>query len=212
MAAEAGGDPAVPAPGFEASDWASVTIDTPLSPDALRRFLADAERLYRINPLYEIDRFERLGPARWRLVATNLANARALDVELDIAATADGIVARYRTGLKAATAFRVAPYERAARLVVEESYAGSEAERRGRVAEVDTSLNAWGRALHDYLRHWARWSWLAPWRWYMARVWQPMRPSARRIVYMIWVISIVEMIALVVLGGLIIAMGGLAVG
>lgn len=211
MAAEAGGETGSAVPGPEAGDWAAVTIDTTLAPAVLVRFLADVERLYRINPLYEVHRFERLGPGRWRLVALNLANARELDVELDIVETADGIVARYRSGLKAATAFHVAPHAGAARLVVEDTYIGSEEERRARLAEVDTSLNAWGRALHDYLRQWARWRWLAPWRWYMRRVWQPMRPSARRIVYMIWVISLVEMIVLVVLGGLIIAMGGLAV-
>ena len=61
------------------------------------------------------------------------------------------------------------------------------------------SLNAWGRALHDYLAAWARWRRLAPWRWYMGRVWQPMTPSARRIVWMIWVISAFEVVALAAL-------------
>lgn len=195
-------------PGPEA-DWASVSIETPLAPAALRGFLDDVERLYRINPLLEIEAFTPLARGSYRLLARNLANGRDIDVEIDVAASAAGIEARYRSGLKSATSFSVAAAGSTARLVVTETYAGSEAERHARLAEVDTSLNAWGRALHDYLRHWSRWSWLRPWRWYMARVWQPMRPSARRIVYMIWVISLVELVALIAIGGLMIALGGL---
>ena len=74
-------------------------------------------------------------------------------------------------------------------------------ERRARAGEIDLSLNAWGRALHSYFGAWARWRWLGPWRWYMRRVWQPMKPSARRIVWMIWVISAFELFAIVVLLG-----------
>jgi hypothetical protein len=94
----------------------------------------------------------------------------------------------------------VKPAEGRAHLLVTDVYGGaSEAERRARAHEVDLSLNAWGRALHDYLRAWARWKWLPPWRWYMRRLWQPMTPSARRIVWMIWVVSAFEVAGLVVL-------------
>ena len=103
-------------------------------------------------------------------------------------------------GLKSATHFRVETAPGGAHLVVTDIYAGgSDEERRARAGDVDFSLNAWGRALHDYLRTWARWKWLSPWRWYMRRVWQPMKPSARRVVWMIWVISAFEVLALVAL-------------
>lgn len=196
-------------PPSVASDWASVTIDTPLSPDELRSFVEDLERLYRINPLYEIDLFEGMGPAEYHLVGRNLANGQTLDVTFDVMRADEGVVARHRSGLKSATSFRIETHGLTSRLVVTETYSGSDDERRARLAEVDTSLNAWGRALHDHLRHWSRWSWLGPWRWYMRRVWQPMRPSARRVVYMLWVISLIEVLALIVIGGLIMATGGL---
>jgi hypothetical protein len=64
-----------------------------------------------------------------------------------------------------------------------------------RAGEVDLSLNAWGRRLHDYLKQWARWHRVAPWRWYIRRVWQPMKPSARRIVWRIWMVSAFEALA-----------------
>lgn len=210
MVAEAGGCSGNAGRDPEAADWASVTIDTPLEPAALRAFLDDIERLFRINPLLEFRAFEPLGGNRYRLGVLNLANAREIDVEIAVRPGADAVAVSYGSGLKTSTTFHVQPHESAARLILREAYGGSEAERRARIEEVDTSLNAWGRALHEYFRHWARWSWLPPWRWYIMRVWQPMRPSARRIVYMIWVISLVEMIALVVIGGLLVALGGLS--
>lgn len=200
---------AAPQAQSQDGDWAAVTIDTPLAAHDLIEFVQDLERLYRINSLYEIDLFDRVGPDQYRLAGRNLANGQALDVTFDVITADEGLVARYRSGLKSETTFRVVPHGPTSRLVVTETYSGSDDERRARLAEVDTSLNAWGRALHDHLRHWSRWSWLGPWRWYMRRVWQPMRPSARRVVYMLWVISLIEVLALIVIGGLIMAMGGL---
>ncbi|HLD14446.1 MAG TPA: hypothetical protein VJB18_07005, partial [Burkholderiales bacterium] len=68
----------------------------------------------------------------------------------------------------------------------------SEAERAQRVAEVDKSLSAWGEALRTYFLRLQRWSWLPGWRWYLRRVWVPMKPSARRIVWLLYLITVVE--------------------
>ncbi|MES9902269.1 MAG: hypothetical protein ABW168_06250 [Sedimenticola sp.] len=57
----------------------------------------------------------------------------------------------------------------------------------------------WGEDLQAYLVHWNRWSGFAPWRWYMRRIWLPMKPSARRITYILLWISLVE-VALILLG------------
>ena len=59
---------------------------------------------------------------------------------------------------------------------------------------MDKSLIQWGHALHRYLRQWKRWSGVAPWRWYMRRVWQPMRPMARRIVFLLIMVTALEFI------------------
>lgn len=174
-------------------------ISTALSVADLRSFLDDIERLYRINPLLEISDFEATGRGNYRLAARNLSNGRDIEVALAVTPRESGIDVRYSHGLKTATSFSVKPAagEGGSHLVVTDVYEGStEAERRARAGEVDLSLNAWGRALHDYLRAWTRWSWLAPWRWYMRRAWQPMTPSARRIVWMIWVVSAFEVAAL----------------
>ena len=180
-------------------DAAWVRIATPLAAADLRLFLDDIERLYRINPLLELSAFEATGGGAYRLAARNLSNGRDIEVALAVTPRETGIDVRYSGGLKTATSFSVEPAvgEGGSHLVVTDVYeSGTEAERRARAGEVDLSLNAWGRALHDYLRAWTRWSWLAPWRWYMRRVWQPMTPSARRIVWMIWVVSAFEVVAL----------------
>jgi hypothetical protein len=183
---------------FEDAAW--VRVATTLPAAELLAFVEDIERLYRINPLLEISAFEPAGHGRYRLIARNHSNGSDVDVLLTVTPKAGGIEIAYSHGLKTATHFRVESAHDGSHLFVTDIYGGgSEAERRARAREIDLSLNAWGRALHGYLRMWARWSWSRSWRWYMHRVWQPMKPSARRIVWMIWVISIFEVVAMVVL-------------
>lgn len=94
----------------------------------------------------------------------------------------------YDEGIKAFTRFLVEPDGEGTRLWIVEDYGRlSEEERRARMDEVDRSLTRWGQDLYRYLRSWSRWSHFASWRWYMERVWRPMKPLARRIVrLLIW--------------------------
>ena len=57
----------------------------------------------------------------------------------------------------------------------------------------------WAEYLQRYLLMWVRWRRFGMWRWYMRRVWQPMKPASRRITYILLWISVVE-IALIALG------------
>lgn len=184
------------APAREHEDAAWLRIETPLPTADLRTFLDDVERLYRINPLLEILTFEPAGPSRYRLVAHNLSNDSNVDVVLAATPAESGLDVVYDRGLKVASRFRVEARPGGSLLYIVDVYGGgTDDQRRSRKAEVDLSLNAWGRGLYAYLGQWARWRRLAPWRWYMRRVWQPLTPSARRIVWMIWVISAVEAVA-----------------
>jgi hypothetical protein len=185
--------------GTAAEDAAWVSIETPLSADELRQFIDDVERLYRINPLIEYGAFAQAGKDRFQVSAHNLSNGRHDELALGVTRDHAAIKVSYSEGLKVLTTFRVEPGPVGARLVIRDEYGGaSEAERSARLAEVDRSLTAWGHALHDFMRRWARWRWLAPWRWYMARVWLPMKPSSRRIVYMLWMIALFEVLTLLV--------------
>lgn len=140
---------------YEDAAWVSIT--TPLSVADLRDFVGDIERLYRINPLLKISAFETTGENTYRLTGRNLSNGREMAV-VAVTQSETAVELRYSHGLKAGTSFRAEPADGGALLVVTDIYGGgSEAERRARAGEVDLSLNAWGRALHDYLRAWARW-------------------------------------------------------
>ena len=180
-------------------DAAWVLIETPLSPAGLRRFIDDVERLYRINPLLEFSDFTPLGDNRFNVALHNLSNGLNARLVLRVDRDAHVVRVNYSEGLKSSTTFRVEAAGPRARLLIRDDYAGTpKEERKARIGEVDRSLPAWGRALHGYLRRWARWGWLPPWRWYMARAWQPMKPSARRVVYVLWIIALFEVLTLLV--------------
>ncbi|MBT3014528.1 MAG: hypothetical protein KME63_02145 [Candidatus Thiodiazotropha sp. (ex Clathrolucina costata)] len=182
-------------------DAAWVTIETPLSPIQLQKFIGDLERLLRINSLLEFERWESVGDGRIRFEAINLSNGRHVKTELSVEYIDRGLRISYDRLLKSSTSIQVEPsITSGSSLIITDDYSGAEeTERRRRLDEVDRSLEQWGRDLHGYLQLWHRWSWLPPWRWYMQRVWQPMKPSARRITRWIVWITFAEMAVVLLL-------------
>jgi hypothetical protein len=176
-------------------DAAWVTIETPFGSAALLAFLEDIERLYRINPMLVFEDWQQTGDRQYRLKAENLSNGKRLDTGLDVEYTIDGVTVRYDLGLRSSTRFRVDDNNgHNAKLIVTDDYSGSsEAERELRIDEVDKSLVHWGNSLYRYLRQWKRWSWFPGWRFYMRKIWQPMKPSARRITYILLIITLAEL-------------------
>ena len=101
----------------------------------------------------------------------------------------------YRDGIKSYTRFVLEANAAGSRLTITDDYSRlPAAERAQRVNEVDKSLHAWGWALNEYLRRERRWGRFAPWRWYTQRVWLPMTPRARRITYMLVLLTAAEMV------------------
>lgn len=184
-------------PSEDSEDAAWVTIETPFDAAELRTFLDDVERLYRINSLLVFEEWRQTNATHYRLRAKNLSNDRMIEVELDVEASDDGITVRYSEGLKTSTRFRVEPQpDGPAKLIVTDDYSGSSAEEReARIDEVDKSLGEWGRNLHRYLRQWKKWSRVPGWKFYMRRVWQPMKPMARRICFILIVVTAAEFVA-----------------
>lgn len=179
-----------------ARDEAWVTIETPLKPGALIEFCRDVERLYRINSQLEVLEWRALGDGRHAVRLRNLGNDHLLEAELTAESAPHGVTVRYDRGLKASTEFRVAAKPPGATLTIRDDYGRlPEAERAARIDEIDRSLVTWGHDLHRYFRRWHRWSWCGPWRWYMRRVWLPMKPSARRIAFLVVAVSVAEFLA-----------------
>jgi hypothetical protein len=185
------------------ADRAWVRIGTGLSPAALVAFCQDAERLLRINSMYELEQWRPEGTGRFFMQVRNLSNGHYLATQLQVEPRADGMRIAYASGLKTATEFRAEPAGPddklvsggGAMLVVIDDYSGApEAERQARAGEIDKSLVWWGHDLHRYLKHWVRWSRFRSWRWYMRRIWQPMKPKARRIAFMLIAITVFELV------------------
>jgi hypothetical protein len=184
-----------------AEDAAWAAINTPLSVDELKDFCQDIERLFRINPMLEFNSWERLADDRYRMAVKNISQEQPfeVDVEFDVEHQDDGIIVHYASGLKKQTIFRVEASEYGSKLTLIDEYGLSEVERDEKISEVDKSLVNWADYLQRYLILWKKWSKHGWWRWYMKRIWQPMKPTGRRITYMFLWITLVE-IALIALG------------
>jgi hypothetical protein len=176
-----------------ASDNAAwVTLETPLAADALATFCTDVEHIYRINPYFEFRFWREVTPARWHAAYRNLSNNTDADLEMTLTrASACNFEVVYSRGIKRRTRFYIQPAPAGSVLSIIDDYGDVAREQADR--EADRSLHAWGVALHEYLSRHARWQWCAPWRWYMRRVWTPMKPSARRVTYIILLIALAEL-------------------
>jgi len=177
-------------------DTAWVTIETPYDGAWLRAFLDDVERVYRINPFMEFMEFTALAANQFRVKARNLSNAKTTETLFTVQRTPTGLDVRYADGLKTATTFEIAETPGGtAKLIITDHYGGtSTQERESRLDEVDKSLEQWGHGIYRYLRLWKKWSGLPGWSWYMRRVWQSMKPMARRISFLLIMITLAEFI------------------
>ncbi|HSC93397.1 MAG TPA: hypothetical protein VLC73_00350 [Burkholderiales bacterium] len=173
-----------------------VTVEVSLEPAALAAFCRDVERLYRINPYLEFRRWRETGPGAFAVALRNLSNQRDLELQLTLERSSErDFRVRYDRGVRRSTRFEIDATADGSRLRITDDYGGA---TEADTAEVDRSLHAWGVALREYLLRDRRWGWCAPWRWYMRRVWVPMKPSARRITFIILLVTLAE-IALIAL-------------
>jgi len=179
------------AAGVLPADAAWVLIDTPLAPGALTDFCGDLERLYRINPYLVFRDWRQTGEGSFAAAFFNLSNQRDFDLGFTLERDSPrDFTVRYGSGLRRSTRFEIEHAPGGSRLKITDDYSGAIA---GETGEVDRSLHAWGVAIREYLLREQRWGWCAPWRWYMRRIWVPMTPSARRMVFMVLVIAAAEM-------------------
>ncbi len=179
----------MPQPASDNAAW--VTIETPLAADALAAWCVDIEQLYRINPYFEFRSWRALARDTWHVAYRNLSIGSDVEVELRLTrGSAGAFTVSYAHGIKRLTRFTIEPVPMGSTLTIVEEYASVAREQAER--EADRSLHGWGMALNEYLKQHARWRWCAPWRWYMRHVWTPMKPSARRITYIILLITCAE--------------------
>jgi len=182
-------------PGPGPADAAWVVIETPLVPGDLAAFCGDLERLYRINPYLEFGLWHEAAPGAFTVAFRNLSNKREFELQFALARNSASVfTVRYDRGIKRSTRFEIESAATGSRLRITDEYHGTATD----TGEVDKSLHAWGVALREYLLRERRYGWCAPWRWYMRRAGGPMKPSARRITFIILMVTLAE-IALIAL-------------
>jgi hypothetical protein len=185
-----------PDAGAATEDRARAETEIPLAADVLFGFMADIERLLRLNPHLAIETWQRL-PDGMRFTALNETTGRRIETAVRVETTpADRtIVLSYAEGLKRATRFAVeGGGAGACRLVVTEHYPLIEDARDPRVVEVDRSLIPWVAAIRRHLLGRRRWAWLPGWHWWNESFLPGLVPRQRRIVRMIVWISVLEFI------------------
>jgi hypothetical protein len=183
-----------PPPPVASTDAAWVSLPTPFGVPELAELCRDTEAVFRVNPYYTFSAWRRTGPATYHAELDNQSNQQHLALDFDVApGPGYGFTVLYRQGIKKRTVFAVEPAPFGSRLSITDDYEGLSAkEREERLGEVDKSLAAWGEALRLYFLRQKRYGWIPGWRWYIRRVWVPMKPSARRIVWLLYLITIAE--------------------
>ncbi|MEK7795839.1 MAG: hypothetical protein AAB315_00140 [Pseudomonadota bacterium] len=181
-------------PPTASRDAAWVTVPVPQEVGALTQLCRDVEALFRVNPYLYFSDWRQTGPTSHHVEFENQSNQQKLALDFEVVpGPGQGFTVNYAGGLKRRTIFTIEPAAQGSRLTLTDDYEGlSAVEREARAAEVDKSLHAWGVALRAYFLRLKRWSWLPGWRWYLRRVWVPMKPSARRIVWLFYLITVVE--------------------
>jgi hypothetical protein len=185
------------------NDAAWAAINTPLSVEELMVFCQDVGRLFRINPMLEFEAWENLSADSYRMSAKNISHKDQpfeIDVKIKVEKQADEIIFHYSNGIKNKTVMKIEPSEYGSKLTITDHYQDlSEEEAQLHINEVDKSLINWANYLQRFFITWKKWSKFALWRWYMKRIWQPMKPSGRRVTYMLLWITLIE-ITLITLG------------
>jgi len=181
------------------NDFARVEISTPFNNAWLKDFLKDPQRILRINSQLEFSTFEKMNNDSWHMTGKNLSNKQDFDIHFKTKETPSGIRLDYTddsSGLKNSTEITIKHADNNTHtLVITDDYSGtSEEQRKQRIAEVDSSIVQWANDLHRYFRQWKRWSWLPGWKPYMLKFWQKMKPSARRISFMLFAITLAEFV------------------
>lgn len=192
-----------PVPQAEADNAAWVTLELPVSRDAVWAFVGDLGRLLRLNPFLDIESWDGppgpvAGGNRYRLRALNEMNGIRYDVSL----TVDGVDpelgyrASYDRGLKRALEVSISPDGKHGTLLSlrEHYHTPPEDEREARLAEIDRSLTPWGASVRRHLIRLRRWGWLPGYERFMNGFWLSMSPRQRRISRLIGWVTVAEFV------------------
>jgi hypothetical protein len=186
-------------------DFASVSIELPLSVKDIFSLLCEVELLFRINPHLEIKSWKEEGKGKVyadKIINIDFLNemnglGQQMNLCVNDLQSGKSFSLKYDRGLKQATHFSVEAIDHgSSRLTVKEIYSAeiSEAEKEARLNEVDKSLVPWGAAIHNYVMRRKRWAWFPFRAWLQDVFWLGMSPRHRRITRMIIWTTVLEFV------------------
>ena len=183
---------------YELKNAAWVVIPTRLSPNALFKFCSNIEHVFRLNPYLKIISWSRTNADNYAAEWENYSNEQVVKTSTEIkkTQTKNELLLNYSSGIKVRTYFIIEECSEGAKLTILDDYGDSGQQA---VQLVDKSLSVWGQALEKFF---------AGYRWLhhvpladriINRWWIRLSPSGRRIVYILLVITLVEIAALLLL-------------
>lgn len=177
-------------------DIAWVEIKIPFNIKWLKKFIKDLERLYKINSLMEFKHWQKTAKNTYTIKGKNLSNNQIFSNSITIEKKNNKTIINYKSGIKLITIIEVkAVDEDNSILKIVDDYGKlANSKKQQRLNEVDKSLNAWANDIFKYCYAWKRYAKIPLWQWYMTKVWQPMKPSSRRITKMIIIVTVLEFI------------------
>ena len=186
---------ASPKPEFDNAAW--VTIPTQLDANTLHQFCLNPEKLFRLNPYLKIFYWRAIGndvDVHWQ----NHSNGEMREVKtrLLIEIKEQELCVHYQAGIKQASYFIIEPNNKVADLIIVDRYASDVADEN---PQVDKSIHVWGEALNRFFKHYKYLRRLPLMEKVIGHFWIKLSPMARRITYILFVITLVEMVALMLL-------------
>ena len=183
----------------EDAAWAK--MDLPMTPEAVRGFLANIEVVLRINPCIEFESLLLMPGGFLRIAGRNDSNNQDFDTAARFVTDANrmDLVLRYESGIKRETRFAVARCPRGSVLAITEVYDTPPGDvRERRPLEVDRSLVPWAADLRKHLLHLGRWQWIPGYNWFMQSFWRGMPPRQRRLARLIVWTTLLEFVMFLV--------------
>lgn len=189
-------------PPIDSSDAAWVTIKSVLPVNQVKQIMSDVEVVFRLNPFYYIDSWDKQNE-KTSIKFRNMSNNQAVEQSFMTSNTDNELTISYEGGIKTRTIIRVEQDGDGSRILLIDDYSGmSDTEREQHAEKADRSLQKWGEAIFTHLQRIKKWSWLPGWQFYMRRIWMPMNPSGRRVLWMLYIITLAEFAFILLLVGI----------
>ena len=185
-------------PRQDLKNAAWVTISTRLDAQTLKHLSFNVERIYRLNPFLKINAWQKQNEStqevEWENHSIEPPSQERIRLTIEIHENELQIV--YANGIKSRSILIVEPGDKGAQLTLIDDY-GDRGERDSH--KVDRSLHVWGRALQTFFNHYRILRHLPYADNLIDRFWIKLSPFARRITYILLVITLVELFALLLI-------------